>query len=216
MTNNTIENKTIKTPIYKKVWFWILAAIIVFAVWPKGSGEPAVTPSEPVQQTTTAAVDDSPATVEPVKEKQPEAVQEVLAVGDTGTVTNYFDVTLKAAEEKTRVTYNSLVETTDEKFIVLELQVKNISTEKLQIDTDMFQLVDADGLAYSMTLDLNYMLNPNTDFIYTDVNPNISKKGFIAFEVPKDAKDLTLMVDAGYNDLFDTSREITFNLDGDK
>lgn len=216
MTNNTIENKTIKTPIYKKVWFWILAAIVVFALWPKGSGTPEASPVvEPVQQNTVAAADEVPA-VEPVKEKQPEAVQEVLAVGDTGTVTNYFDVTLKAAEEKTRVTYNSLVETTDEKFIVLELQVKNISTEKLQIDTDMFQLVDADGLAYSMTLDLNYMLNPNTDFIYTDVNPNISKKGFIAFEVPKDAKDLTLMVDAGYNDLFDTSREITFNLDSDK
>ena len=202
-----------KKPFYKKVWFWAVALIIVVVAANSGGSDTEQatndTSAPAATQTTDKTTDNSK------EEAAAEATEKetALKVGDTGTLKDYFDVTLKSAEEKTKITYSTLEKTTDEKYVVVELQLKNISDTQKTIDSDMFKLVDADGLTYDIDIELNYMLNGDSNFVYDQVNPSLSRKGKIGFEVPKDAKDLKLMVDAGYNDMFGKSGELTFELE---
>jgi hypothetical protein len=86
--------------------------------------------------------------------------------------------------------------TTKEKFIVLKIQMENISKQPVQYSPDEFKLgsmedqsqynVDFDAMMTANHKETIY--NKNSEFIgvYDDVNPNTYKKTYIVFEVPKD------------------------------
>ena len=85
------------------------------------------------------------------------------------------------------------------KYIILNVTVKNEGKEAVMTDSSFFKLVngdtkyDADGAA-------SMMANDDAQFLAQNVNPGVSNKGNVAFDVPKDLKpeDLVVQVQTGF------------------
>ncbi|CAM3004816.1 DUF4352 domain-containing protein [Hathewaya histolytica] len=89
--------------------------------------------------------------------------------------------------------------TTKDKFIVVKLQIKNISKEPIQYSEREFMLGNMKDKAQYNINDIAFdamqsanskesIYKKNSEFIgvYKDVNPNTTKQTYLVFEVPKD------------------------------
>ncbi|MBV5113857.1 DUF4352 domain-containing protein [Bacillus altitudinis] len=87
--------------------------------------------------------------------------------------------------------------TTDGKFVIVEVTVKNTGKKGRMVDTEMFRLIGKDGTEYkSLATNNMYVNDTDSSFFLKQINPKLSKKGRIAFEVPNEKK-FSLQVSSG-------------------
>ncbi len=82
---------------------------------------------------------------------------------------------------------------TENKFVVITVNVKNIGKEPVAIDNNYFILVDDEDRIYETdaTRDIS-IVDDNYFSLVDSINPGLSKKGMISFEVPEDVNTYML------------------------
>ena len=143
-------------------------------------------------ETTTTPVE----SVASAKEESKEESKVSTKVGEEAT-SGSWSIKILDAKEATSVQSgdSSDNKTTKEKFIILKLQMKNITQIPVQYSPGEFTLGDTKTKSqYNVNFDALQAANGNEtiykqngDFIgvYNDVNPNMPKQTYIIFEVPK-------------------------------
>lgn len=110
----------------------------------------------------------------------------------------YWNIKILDTQETTTIQAgdSSGNKTTQQKFIVIKLQMNDIDTVPHQYSTNEFILANTkDKKQYNISLDAlqaanqkETIYNQNGEFfgVYDDINPNIPKQTYVVFEVPKD------------------------------
>lgn len=99
--------------------------------------------------------------------------------------------TVKEAES---ITDNGLVYNPDGggKFIIVNLTAKNTGKELYSFVVNNFQIKSSDGKQYSP----DTIFTAGSEYLNSgSINPGLSKTGYIAFEVPKNIKTSTLILE---------------------
>lgn len=82
-------------------------------------------------------------------------------------------------------------------FLIITLTVINKEKEQIIIDNSYFKLVDENGAVYKYSLDASTTLEvtqfPGETFMGMTINPNVSKKAKVVFEVPTKKKNYKLI-----------------------
>lgn len=144
---------------------------------------------------TSKTIKDSASTTETKNEEA-----KIYKLGEEGTSGNWNIKVLEVTETNTVIAGNSSDNVkTNDKFIVVKLELKNVSKTPVQYSANEFMLGnmkdksqytvnDTAFNAMQATNSKETIYNNNGNFVgvYTDVNPNTSKKTYIVFEVPKD------------------------------
>ncbi|MCM3782127.1 DUF4352 domain-containing protein [Neobacillus mesonae] len=185
------EKKT-KKPIWKRWWFWVLIVIIVIAAVNSG-GEGSKTADS---SATTSGSQDSTEAQSTASNKSEEEPAQAFKVGDqveAGT----FTYTVKSVKEQTKIENILGDKTTEGKFVVVELNVKNNDKEARYADTSMFRIL-ANGNEYEPDSELDMYVNDDgLGFFLESINPGLSKTGFVAFELGGDVNSYDLQVSSG-------------------
>ena len=109
------------------------------------------------------------------------------------------EFTVKSAEEVKDLKKQYMdTKTTEGKFMVVEVAVKNNDKEARLIDGEMFRLIGKDGTEYSSFTEGDmYVNNNDLGFFLQEVNPKMSKTGKVVFEVPNE-EGFKLQVSSGF------------------
>ena len=149
--------------------------------------------SKPTLVTPTATTAE---TVAPVKTEPEEENKVATKIGSEATSGSWSIKILEAKEANVVKGGNSSDnKTTKEKFIVLKLQMKNITTAPVQYSPTEFMLGDIksksqyntafEAMQTASSKEIIYKENSEFIGVYEDVNPNMKKQTYIIFEVPK-------------------------------
>jgi len=128
--------------------------------------------------------------------------KKIYKTGEEGTSGNWSMKVLEANETNTVQSGDiSYKVTTNEKFIVITLQIKNITTYPIKYSPREFLLrninneseYNINNIAFNAMTAANgsekiYKENTNFVGVYDEVGPSITKRTFIIFEVPKDTR----------------------------
>ncbi len=180
------KKEKVKKPFYKKWWVWLLAVIIIGSI-ASGGGEEETASTEPKEE-------GSETSTEPAKkeEKKQFTVGEEVKVGK-------ISYTVKAVEETNKITNILGDKTTEGKYAIVELSIKNYDKEARMADSNMFKIKTADGTEYSADPELDMYVNEGgIGFFLEDINPNLSKTGKVVFELPTEATEYNLEVSSGF------------------
>ena len=135
-------------------------------------------------------------TVAPVKTEPKEKNKVATKIGSEAT-SGSWSIKILEAKEATVVKGgdSSDNKTTKEKFIVLKLQMKNITTAPVQYAPTEFMLGDIksksqyntafEAIQTANSNEIIYKENSEFISVYDEVNPNMPKQTYIIFEVPK-------------------------------
>ncbi|RKQ34699.1 DUF4352 domain-containing protein [Oceanobacillus halophilus] len=186
-----MSKEKVKKPFYKKVWVWIVAIIIVFAIASGGNADTETTSDS--EETGLESKEEA----EETKDDKDEASGEVTTA-KMGEATTIGDVTFTVndVEETNEIdSGNEFIEnaTTDGKFAVLDVTVQNDKNESITIDSSYFKIITGDGVEYDPNTDREVMMAMGEeldDFFLEQINPGLSKTGKVVFEVGGDV-DLT-------------------------
>ncbi|MBM7702920.1 DUF4352 domain-containing protein [Metabacillus iocasae] len=187
-----MAKEKVKKPFYKKWWVWVLAVIIIGSI--ASGGEEEIATTEPKSEEASADVKAETAAAESAKKEEKKAfgIGEEVKVGNLTYVVN-------AVEETNKISNILGDKTTEGKFVVVELTVKNTDKKARLADTNMFKVLTADETEYSAdgTLDM-YVNEAGEGFFLQDLNPNIGKTGKVVFELPTEATQYDLQVSSGF------------------
>lgn len=121
--------------------------------------------------------------------------QKIYKVGEEGASGNW-SIKVLDVQEATTIEGGSDNKTTQQKFIVIKLQMTNKGQSAAQYSSSDFLLGDINTKAkYEMNMDAGQtangketIYNENGEFfgVYDNANPNMPKQTYIVFEVPKD------------------------------
>ncbi|MED0680650.1 DUF4352 domain-containing protein [Aneurinibacillus thermoaerophilus] len=187
-----------KKPFYKKWWFWVLAVIVIGAI---GSGG-----EDQSQQTQTAQQTPQPA-AQPQQNAQPAsapteaqkteapAPAKTYKVGEVVPVEKFTYTVNKVSNQK-KIGNDFMNKTTEGTFLVINVSIKNGDKEARMMDTSLFKIKDANGTEYDPFAEGDMYVNKDPLFL-SNVNPGLTKKANIVFELPTDAKGLQLEVNSG-------------------
>ena len=195
---NEVKGK-LKKPFYKKVWFWVLAVIVVAGIGGMGGEEEGSEPeAKPVASNETKATED--------KKEEPKAEVEAktYGVGDVVTVGDV-EYTLNSVEIADSLGNEYLSATPQGKYLVVNLTVKNNGNEALLVDSSLFTLKDGEK---TFEADSEGSMYANQDesgnsigFFLEEMNPDISMDGTIAFDVSEEqanSQTTQLQVSTGF------------------
>ncbi|MGE7183548.1 DUF4352 domain-containing protein [Peribacillus sp. NPDC006672] len=179
------KEKKAKKPIYKRWWFWVLAIIVVISI--ANGGEDEETPS--TKSTDNKATE----TTSTPKEEAPKQHN----VGDTVKV-GKIEYVVKGVSETQKISNVLGDKTTEGKFVVVDMSIKNTDKKARMADTTMFKVKTSDGTEYDPDAELDMYVNEGgIGFFLESINPNISKSGKVVFELPAEAKEYNIEVSSG-------------------
>ncbi|WP_052647004.1 DUF4352 domain-containing protein [Paenibacillus terrae] len=179
--------------MFNKKVLLFTTAILAFGIIAAGCGAKATTTdSGKATGSTTQADTKAAATAEKEAAPKETKVGEAVKVGN-------LTVTASKVSAKTKIGENEyLQKTTEEKFIVINLAIKNGDKEARTLDSSMFKLIGTDGTEYEPMSDADMYINkPENMLFFAKINPGLTKKANVAFEVPKDSKGFKLQADSG-------------------
>jgi len=189
MKMTEVKEKKKKKSLFKRWWFWVIVVIVVGSIASGGSDDTTSTDTD--VDTNSAEVSAKPAKK---KEEKPETfgIQQEVNI-------DKFAYTVNSVEETKQITAQYLDPITSDsgKFVVVNVTFKNNDKAARMLDTELFKLTTADGTEYSADTDADFNLNGDATMFMEDVNPNATRTGKIAFEVPADASEYTLNVSSG-------------------
>ncbi|MCR8939811.1 DUF4352 domain-containing protein [Brevibacillus laterosporus] len=129
-------------------------------------------------------------------EKKTEEAPALAKIGDKVSV-GQFEVIAKQTSTAKQVGNEFMNKKSQGTYILIDLEVKNLDKEARMIDSSMFKLVDSDGTTYDPDPEANLYVNQQNNFFLSNVNPKLSAKGKVVFDMPADAKELKLEVASG-------------------
>ena len=186
---NEVKGK-LKKPIYKRVWFWVLAVVVLSSFATGGDDEAETTTAADTQtQTTTetettaessesaAPVAEEPAPVEPSF-----TIGQVVNVGDVEYTVNSLSTATTLGSEYSNQTANGV-------YLVVEVRVKNNGQKAMMIDTNLFSLVDGEIVYDSDGTASMYANTDESGFFLENLNPGLEKTGKVVFDVPQSTID---------------------------
>lgn len=180
--------KLLKKPFYKKVWFWVLAIIVVIIIANMGG-----------EETPTSETANTASTTENKKaEKKAPAKEEVFGIGDVVKVGDVeFTINSTSTAKNVGGEYGINSQGT---FLLMDVTVKNVGNESMTTDSSFFQLklgdktFDADG-------SVSIYGNEDTNFFLESVNPDLSATGVVGFDVSDEViadPELLVQVQTGF------------------
>jgi Domain of unknown function (DUF4352) len=173
---------------FLKYGIFAVIAIIIIGALVNGDDET----SEPASSETSSSNSESSKDKEKSDEPETFGVGQDVPVGKLSYTVNEFT-------EETEVSHEYMGSlTTEGKFVIVDVTVKNNDSEARIIDSDMFRLLGNDGTEYSSNSEADLYINDDAGFFLTEVNPKMSKTGKIAFEVPSDESEFVLQVSSGF------------------
>lgn len=117
-------------------------------------------------------------------------------IGDLISVGNFKYTVNKISFQKSIGTDPYMRQVADGIFLIVNLSIENIDREARMIDNSLYKLTDENGIEYSTagsSVQMAMSMNGTETLFLKDLNPNIKKKGYLVFEVPKkDTYDLHL------------------------
>lgn len=154
----------------------------------------ALSDEEELDKTTLTSAQPDESTKEKPKNSSKEkeetvGIGEALSVGDV-------EFTVNKIEEETMLgdEYYSEKPTDGAVYKMVYTTIQNNKDEALTIDTSFFKLL-IDGVEYSPTTSTVLI---DQMFFLEQINPKLSKKGILIFEVPQDARNGQLHVQTGF------------------
>lgn len=89
---------------------------------------------------------------------------------------------------------------TDGQFIMISIEAFNKDKKARMVDSTMFKIKDDQGREFDPTNDSEVMMvaDEAMEFFLQDINPGVSKKGLMIFELPKDSAHYSLEVSSGF------------------
>lgn len=189
--------KLLKKPFYKKVWFWVVAVILVIIIANAG-GEDATTPTETADSGKETTVETSASTKSPAKKDAPKekakvsGIGEVVKVGDVEFTINGVSTAKNVGGE-----YGSKSQGT---YLLLDTTVTNKGNEAITTDSSFFKLMVGEK-TYEADSSASIFANEDTNFFLEQVNPDLSATGVVVFDVSDEVianPDLLLQVSTGF------------------
>lgn len=195
----SLKAKSKHKPFYKYWWFYVIVAgLIGFGIIGANSGGGNQSAASNDNSSSDSATVSAPATTstQPTTTPAPAPAPKANKVGDTVTV-GKFAVKVEGVTKTAQVGDDFLNKTAQGQYWILKVDVKNNDSSARVVDESMFKLVDSSGTTYDPDSQADIYANNNDNFFLNNVNPHLDATGFIVFDMPKDAKNLTLKVDSG-------------------
>ena len=172
---------------HKIMSFLGIIAIIIIAS-SIGSGDEAVEDSGN-DVITEVEAEETEENVEETKDEPAEDIEESFKIGEPAIVGDV-TFTVKDVEEVNEITSgNEFIDnvTTEGKFVILDIDVKNEKSEAITINSSFFKLTNGET-TYEPTTSGEVMMAMmgEDDFFLTQINPGLNKSGKVAFEVAGD------------------------------
>lgn len=180
-------SEKVKKSIFKRWWFWLIVVIVVIAIASGGGEDSTETSTTDTSKNTEVKKSDNKAAKEE-KKVETVGVGEPLKVGDVVFTIN--------SQKKASNVGGQYGQNAKGEFVILNVTVKNEGKEAITTDSSFFKLLSGD-ITYEADSTAGIYANDDADFFYQSVNPGIEQKGNIVFDIPKDAKDLTVQVQTG-------------------
>lgn len=81
-------------------------------------------------------------------------------------------------------------------YVVIEMEIENTGQRSIYLSTGDFNLHDEQGRTYNMNSEASVYLNIMglDSFIFKELGPGLTTRGYIAFDVPPEDKGLVLQV----------------------
>ncbi|WP_442603880.1 DUF4352 domain-containing protein [Paenibacillus sp. KN14-4R] len=177
-----------KQSIFKKWWVWLIIVVVVFAVigstTNKDNGQPAA--AKPLSDTKeTPKPTPTPA---PVLTK--EGVSSDVKIVIEGLETSQTIGDNQFATAKAQGTFK-----------IVKITLTNNQKDAITIDSNNFKLIDDQSREYGHSTESLLALQSSKvkkeSFFLTKLNPGLSATGYIAYDVPKDAKGFILEATGG-------------------
>lgn len=112
-----------------------------------------------------------------------------------------FEYVITAANEDTIIKSNNQFidnKETEGKFAIIDYSVKNLDSKSRMVDSNLFQIKDKKGNKYDPMVDSDlFVILGDSNLFMEEVNPGLSRKGKIVFELPSDITDYSLEVSSG-------------------
>lgn len=195
-----MAKEKIKKPFYKKWWVWVLAIIVIGAIASNGNDDS--TSSKKTKEKSEAQT--ASTTPKEKKEVPKKEEKKEFKIGDTVPVGKMTYIVSKK-EVADQVGPSILPTKATQKFVVVEVTLKNGGNEAVTVDSSFFKLkrgektYEADAMA-SMSANQGEDGAVTNSFFLQKVNPDSELKGFVVFDVAPDAAtatDLQLQVQTG-------------------
>ncbi len=123
---------------------------------------------------------------EPKKEEVVANIGDTLKVGDTEFTING---TSQAQNVGGEYGYNA-----QGTYLLIDMSVTNRGNESMYVDGDMFKL-KVDGKTYDSDSSATIYANENDEFFMSDINPDITMTGKIAFDLPAELLEKELVLE---------------------
>lgn len=176
-----------KKPFWKKWWVWVIGVILLIGIAGASGGDESTKPTATTPQS--AEQNQESAKTEEAKPTTYKLNQEVK-VGNLSYVASEIKKTTSIGNE-------FLNKKTEEQFVLVKVKVKNNDKEARTVDTNLFKVKDNQGREFAADAEADMYVNSNANFFLEQVNPGTSRSGYVVFEIPKDAKGLTMEVSSG-------------------
>jgi hypothetical protein len=156
--------------------------------------------SKVVATTKTAAEDKNQTTTEKKESEKPE--KKAFVVGDLVNTGKLGYKVLHVETTKEIKSDNQFIESakTEGQFVIIDIEAFNNDKKARMVDSNMFKIKDDQGREFEPTNDSTVMMvvEGAMDFFLKDINPGLSKKGKLVFELPQDAASYSLEVSSGF------------------
>ncbi|WP_034538520.1 DUF4352 domain-containing protein [Carnobacterium inhibens] len=173
----------IKKPFYKKVWFWVVAVILIAIIGGSLGGEETVSDTTETKDATETK-DSTPA-----KEESTFKVGDLVTVGD-------MEYTVNGMEVSKSVGPSIMPTEAKGTFLIVDVTVKNNGNEAKMVDSSFFKLKEGDK---SFEADATGSMSANqgedgqitNSFFLENLNPDIEMQGKIAFDISEEQANST-------------------------
>ncbi len=160
-----------KKPIYKRVWFLILAGIVLISIMAQMGGGDSTSSDSPTSGGNAAAAPEAPAAV---------AAGIGTAVSD-----GKFQFTVTGVDCSRNTLGSGPVSTTAQGvFCIVSLNVSNIGNEAQIFDASSQTAYDAQGRKFSANSGAAIYLGDNSNSFLEQLNPGSSVDGQLVYDVP--------------------------------
>lgn len=168
-----------KKPFYKKWWVWAIAVVVVIGIANSG-GNGGSTPTGG-QATDQTQKEDSV----PTSKKGVSSDVKIAVLG---------------LEEKDNVGNEYVKENAQGIFKIIEVSITNNQKDAITIDSNSFKLIDDKGREFTYSVEGQSSFDiatGNESLFLKSLNPGLTLKSKIIFDVPKDATGLYLKTQGG-------------------
>lgn len=188
-----------KKPFYKRIWFIVLAGLIVLGALGNALGggkEGTTTSSQPSTQETSQANTETPASSSEKAEEKPAEVtygigQEV-PVGDVTYIVNSKEIVTNVGGE--------FGKNANGVFLLLNVIVKNNGTKAIIVTDDFFTLLKGE-VEYETDSSAGLFANQDANFFLSEVNPESTITGNVVFDITEETANdpsIQLKVQTGF------------------